>query len=85
MSYCQFEVSAEREKKFMKTFETMEELCHLMPITGLSRRSIGKVDHDDNFLQIHITPRSLLFSCMLIWVSPISKEHACITDIACFN
>jgi hypothetical protein len=47
-----FKVSTERERKLRKTFEMMEELCHVMLITGLKRPNTGKNDDDETTLQL---------------------------------
>jgi hypothetical protein len=35
-----------KKKKFEKTSETMEELCFVISLTGLSRPNVGKDDYD---------------------------------------
>jgi hypothetical protein len=42
-----FKVSTEREKKFRKTFEMVEGICHVMLVTGLKMRNTEK-DYDDD-------------------------------------
>jgi hypothetical protein len=67
-----FKVSTKREKGFRKISEIMEELCCVMPISGLTRTTPGKDDDDilgdpDNFrpanplvTPIHIPPEYFL-------------------------
>jgi hypothetical protein len=43
-----YSIPTKREKKFRKTFEKMEGLNFVTPITGLNRPNTGKEDDDDD-------------------------------------